>query len=60
MPKYRVMEIRDALNKDWVLGEDRFKRQIEKQLGTIFRTIKHGDDRKSVLFLSKDQVILTH
>ncbi len=30
MPEHTVEEIRDALNKAWVLGE-RFKQQIEKQ-----------------------------
>ena len=31
IPNYTLEEIRNALNKAWVLGEDRFKEQIEEQ-----------------------------
>ncbi|NQZ67621.1 MAG: transposase, partial [Lentisphaeria bacterium] len=40
-------EIRDALNKAWVLGDDGFKEQIEKQTGRRVSPIKRGGDRKS-------------
>ena len=43
-------EIRDALNKAWVLGDDRFKQQIEKETGRRVSPIKRGGDRKSEVY----------
>lgn len=48
-------EIRESINKEWVLGESRFTEEIELMLG---RKVKHrqwGGDRKSVDF--KNQVL---
>ena len=45
--KHTLDEIRDALNKAWVLGDDRFKQQIEKQTGRRASPMKRGGDRKS-------------
>ncbi|PCI11398.1 MAG: transposase [Thiotrichales bacterium] len=42
-----LKEIRDATNKSWVLGEDRFKAQIEDIVGRSTRPRQRGGDRKS-------------
>jgi len=47
IPEHTLEEIRDALNKAWVLGDDRFKEQIEKQTGRRASPMKRGGDRKS-------------
>jgi hypothetical protein len=51
MPELDLEEIREALQKDWVLGDDRFKRKIAEKIG-IGRD-KHGGDRKSLGFIKK-------
>lgn len=43
-------EIRSATNKAWVLGNDRFKEQIEVQLGRQVSPKPRGGDRKSKRF----------
>jgi putative transposase len=40
-------EIRDATNKAWVLGENRFKQQIEEQAGRRASPLPKSGDRKS-------------
>lgn len=47
IPDYTLKEIRDAINKAWVLGDDRFKKQIEKQAGRRASPMVRGGDRKS-------------
>ena len=54
MPDLELQEIREALNKEWVLGDDRFKAMIEQRLG--IKRNAHGGDRKSLGFL-KNQVL---
>jgi hypothetical protein len=54
MPELDLKKIREALQKEWVLGDDRFKRKIEENIG-ICRD-NHGGDRKSLVFL-KNQVL---
>jgi len=54
MPELDLNEIRAALSKEWVLGDDRFKKKIEEKIG-ISRD-EHGGDRKSLAFL-KNQVL---
>jgi putative transposase len=44
---YTLEEIRSAANKSWVLGDGRFKAQIETQLGRQIPPFKRGGDRKS-------------
>ncbi|MFT4671547.1 MAG: putative transposase [Pseudohongiellaceae bacterium] len=44
---YTLEEIRSAANKSWVLGDGRFKSQIETQLGRKISPFKRGGDRKS-------------
>jgi putative transposase len=43
-------EIRDATNKSWVLGSDRFKQRIYKKLGRQVEPSAKGGDRKSAQF----------
>ena len=40
-------EIREATNKAWVLGNDRFKQRIQKQLERRVAPNERGGDRKS-------------
>jgi len=47
IPAYTIKEIRDATNKAWVLGCDRFKQQIEIQTGRRASPQVRGGDRKS-------------
>ena len=42
-----INQIRDATNKSWVLGSDRFKHQIQKQLTRRVDPAARGGDRKS-------------
>lgn len=50
IPEYRVSEIREATNKAWVLGDDRFKLQVQKQLERRVEPGTRGGDRKSEQF----------
>ena len=54
MPDLDVKEIREALQKEWILGDERFKQRIKEKLG-VSRS-EHGGDRKSLEFL-KNQVL---
>ena len=45
--------IRSSVNKAWVLGDDRFKQQIERQLGVSVSPKARGGDRKSINYQSK-------
>jgi len=45
-----IAEIRDATNKAWVLGDDRYKQRIQKQLGRRVEPKAKGGDRKSEEF----------
>ena len=47
IPEKTVDEIRAATNKAWVLGCDRFKRRIAKQVDRPVESSGHGGDRKS-------------
>lgn len=48
-----LAEIREATNKAWVLGNDRFKARIQKQLERRVEPTAKGGDRKSERFKSK-------
>ncbi len=50
IPESGVAEIRDATNKAWVLGNDRFKRRIQQKLGRRVEPAAKGGDRKSEQF----------
>jgi putative transposase len=45
-----IAEIRNATNKAWVLGSDRFKQRIQKQLERRVEPVARGGDRKSKEF----------
>ncbi len=45
-----VSAIREATNKAWVLGSDRFKRRIQKFLDRRVEPAARGGDRKSEQF----------
>ncbi len=47
IPDYTLEEIRESLNRAWVLGSDRFKQQIEKKTGRRATPLPRGGDRKS-------------
>ena len=56
IPDSSLKEIRDALQKAWVLGDGRLKQQIEQQLGKRVALSAHGGDRKSQWYKqSQDQ-----
>lgn len=54
MPELDLEEIREALQKDWVLGDDCFKRKMAEKIG-ICRD-KYGRDRKSLVFLKNQRL----
>jgi len=56
IPDYTLKEIRDAINKAWVLGEDRFKKQIEKQTGRRTFPVMRGGDRKSEKYKTTSKI----
>jgi putative transposase len=43
-------EIRESTNKSWVLGDEKFRRQVEKVTGRVVAPRKRGGDRKSGQF----------
>lgn len=50
IPEASLSEIREATNKAWVLGNDRFKERIQKQLERRVVPAARGGDRKSEKF----------
>jgi putative transposase len=50
MPERDLAVIREATNKTWVLGDDRFKAQIEAKTGRRPAPLGQGGDRKSAVF----------
>lgn len=47
LPKNTLAEIRESINKAWVLGDNRFRQQIENQTGRRASPMARGGDRKS-------------
>jgi putative transposase len=47
IPDYTLEEIRQSINRAWVLGDERFKHQIEKQTGRRAAPLTRGGDRRS-------------
>lgn len=45
--KHSLTDIRQATNKAWVLGNDRFKKHIQEQLNRRVEPKPRGGDRKS-------------
>ncbi|MDP2758984.1 MAG: transposase [Sideroxyarcus sp.] len=50
IPESCVADIRDATNKAWVLGNDRFKQRIQKKIERRVEPNLKGGDRKSEQF----------
>ncbi len=50
MPERDLTAIREATNKAWVLGSDRFRAQIEAKTGRRSAPLGRGGDRKSAVF----------
>jgi putative transposase len=50
MSAHTLDEIRDATNKGWVLGNNRFQQQVEVATGRIVSPQQRGGDRKSEKF----------
>ncbi len=50
---YTLEEIRHSINRAWVLGDEQFKRQIEKQTGRRASPLARGGDRKSEEYRAK-------
>lgn len=57
IPDYTLQEIRDATNKAWVLGNKKFKQQIERETGRRTSYLKRGGDRKSEKFKLKMKIV---
>jgi len=53
LPERSLKEIQEATNKAWVLGDNRFKQQIEAQTGRRASPMSRGGDRKSEKWRSK-------
>jgi len=53
-----IADIRDATNKAWALGSDRFKQRIQEQLGRRVEPKARGGDRKSEQFNANRVVAL--
>ena len=51
IPDYTLEEIRESINRSWVLGDGRFKQQIEKTTGRPASPRSRGGDRKSDAYL---------
>jgi REP-associated tyrosine transposase len=50
---YTLEEIRNSVNRAWVLGSNKFKSQIEKETGRRAEPSQRGGDRKSEKFKLK-------
>ena len=53
IPDYTLEEIRHSINRAWVLGDERFKQQIEKQTGRGVSPLARGGDRRSEEYRAK-------
>jgi len=53
IPEASLAEIREATNKAWVLGNDRFKQRIQAKLDRRVEPKAKGGDRKSQAFKNK-------
>lgn len=53
--EYTVEEIRESLNRAWVLGSRQFKRRIEKKTGRRAAPLPRGGDRKSEKYRANSQ-----
>jgi len=51
IPEMTLEALREATNKAWVMGSERFKARISKQVGRPVESSGHGGDRKSKEYL---------
>lgn len=56
LSKLVLKEIRDSINKAWVLGCDEFKRDVESKTGVSTFPLGHGGDRKSKKYKDNQQL----
>ena len=47
-----IIEIAECTLKGWILGNGRFKQQVDAQTNRLVRSSGHGGDRKSESYLS--------
>ncbi|WP_444996836.1 transposase [Aliikangiella sp. IMCC44359] len=57
LSEYTLEEIRQSVNRAWVLGSSKFKQQIEKKTGRQAEPRQRGGDRKSESFKRKNQIL---
>jgi len=50
LPERQLSEIREATDKGWVLGDDRFKAKIEVKTGRRAAPLGRGGDRRSAKY----------
>ncbi|WP_049721564.1 hypothetical protein [Gilvimarinus polysaccharolyticus] len=55
MPEADIQKIREATNKAWLLGSERFKRDFEVVAGRRAEPVKQGGDRKSQQWRDRNQ-----
>lgn len=58
IPTKSLEEIQHATNKAWVLGNDKFKQQVEELSGRRATPAPRGGDRKSVKFKQQQKITL--
>ncbi len=58
LDKATLNEIREATNKSWVLGDNKFKEAVEQQLARRVTPIAKGGDRKSSNYLELAKINL--
>jgi len=56
LPETSLTAIREATNKAWILGNDRFKQRIQRHLERRVAPAARGGDRKSAQFKKINQV----
>jgi len=56
MPETVIEEIRSATNKAWVLGDERFRAEVESLMARQVQPKSRGGDRRSELFKKKDTI----
>ncbi|MGR9037952.1 MAG: transposase [Gammaproteobacteria bacterium] len=56
IPKTEIEDIREATNKAWVLGDDRFKAKLERLINRQIQPKPRGGDRRSHSFRIKNDI----
>lgn len=51
LSEYTLEAIRESVNRSWVLGSSRFKKQVERKTGRRVSPAQRGGDRKSAQYL---------